>query len=147
PKPSVNYIKPAGIADEVFMGPEAEFFVFDSIRYDQGTNFGYYYLDSEEGRWNTGKEGTPDKPNLGYKPRVKEGYFPVPPTDSLMDLRTDMVLALQEAGIQIEAHHHEVATGGQCEIGFKFQPLVRAADALSMFKYFVKNPSRKNAKT
>ena len=145
-KRSVSYLKSTGIADEVFMGPEAEFFIFDEIRYDAGTNFGYYYIDSDEGRWNTGKEPKEGR-NLGYKPRVKEGYFPVPPTDSLMDIRTDMVLALQEAGIEVEAHHHEVATGGQCEIGFKFQPLVRAADVLSMFKYFVKNTARKHNKT
>ncbi|HVY60553.1 MAG TPA: type I glutamate--ammonia ligase [Planctomycetota bacterium] len=146
-KRAVNYLKQTGIGDEVFMGPEAEFFIFDSIRFDAGTNFGFYHIDSDEGRWNTGRPNEPGHPNLGYRPRVKEGYFPVPPTDSLMDIRTDMVLALQEAGIQIEAHHHEVATGGQCEIGFKFQPLVRAADVLSMFKYFVKNTARKHGKT
>ncbi len=145
-KRAESYLKQTGIADTAYMGPEAEFFIFDEIRYDAGTNFGYYYIDSEEGRWNTGKEPKEGR-NLGYKPRVKEGYFPVPPTDSLMDIRTEIVLALQEAGVPIETHHHEVATGGQGEIGFRYQPLVRAADTLTMFKYFVKNVARRNGKT
>jgi glutamine synthetase len=146
-KRAESFLRQSGIADTCFMGPEAEFFVFDEIRYDAGTNFAYYHIDSDEGRWNTGRPSTPEKPNLGYRPRVKEGYFPVPPTDSLMDLRSEMVLLLQEAGIKIETHHHEVATGGQGEIGFRYQPLVRAADVLTIFKYFVKNTARKHGKT
>ncbi len=150
-KRAEKYMKQTGIADVAFFGPEAEFFVFDDIRYDQGTNFGYYYIDSDEGRWNTGREeragpGAPSR-NLGYKPRVKEGYFPVPPTDSLMDLRSEMVLNLQAIGIKVEAHHHEVATGGQGEIGFRFLPLVQSADTLVKFKYILKNTARKNGKT
>jgi glutamine synthetase len=145
-KRALNYLRQTGIADEAYMGPEAEFFIFDEIRVDQGTNYGYYYIDSEEGRWNSGKEPKEGR-NLGYKPRTKEGYFPVPPTDTLMDIRTEMVLALEEAGITVEAHHHEVATGGQCEIGFKFASLVKAADTLMTFKYFVKNTARKHGKT
>jgi glutamine synthetase len=101
-------------------------------------------VDSIEGRWNSGRE---ENPNLGYKPRYKEGYFPVPPTDSLMDLRNEMVLNLMKCGIDVEAQHHEVASGGQCEIDLRFQPLVRAADQLLMFKYIVKNTAKMNNKT
>src|ERR1022692_814516 len=125
---AVNYMTSSGIADTAFFGPELEFFVFDSLRVDVGSNFAYYYIDSEEGIWNSGKEGTADKPTLGYKIRHKEGYYPVPPTDTLQDLRTDIMLKLIEAGIPVEMQHHEVATGGQCEIGMKFSPLIDMAD-------------------
>ncbi len=150
-KRAVSYLQQLGIADTAYFGPEAEFFIFDDIRYDQGLNFGYYYIDSDEGRWNTGREerpaaGGPSR-NLGYRPRVKEGYFPVPPTDSLMDIRTDMVLTLQEVGIKCETHHHEVATGGQGEIGFRYLPLLKSADTLTIFKYILKNVARKHGKT
>ncbi len=138
------YLKSTGIADTAYFGPEAEFFVFDDVRFDSGPNFGFYSVDSIEGKWNSGRE---ENPNLGYKTRVKEGYFPVPPTDQLMDLRNEMVLNLESLGIEVEAQHHEVASGGQCEIDMKFKPLLRAADQLLMFKYVVKNTAMKNGKT
>ena len=139
-----NYLKSTGIADTAYFGPEAEFFVFDDIRFDQTHNSGYYYVDSVEGRWNTGKE---EGPNLGYKPRYKEGYFPVPPTDSQQDLRSEMILHMIEAGLNAEAHHHEVSTGGQGEIDIKFAPLVSCADQLVIYKYIVKNTAKKHGKT
>jgi len=138
------YLKSTGLADVAYFGPEAEFFVFDDVRFDSGPNFAFYTVDSIEGKWNSGRE---ENPNLGYKPRFKEGYFPVPPTDSLMDLRNEMVLNLENLGIEIEAQHHEVASGGQCEIDMKFAPLLKAADQLLMFKYVVKNTAKANGKT
>lgn len=138
------YLISTGIADTVFYGPEAEFFVFDDVRFDSQPNSQFYFVDSIEGRWNSGRV---ENPNLGYKPRYKEGYFPVPPTDSLMDLRNEMVTNLMNAGIDVEAQHHEVASGGQCEIDLRFQPLVKAADQLLMFKYIVKNTAKKNNRT
>ena len=131
------YLLKTGIATKSFWGPEAEFFIFNDVKFDQGTNFGYYSLDSEEGIWNSGKDT--GKPNLGYRPRFKEGYFPVPPTDKLQDLRSDMVLKLLEAGIDIETHHHEVATAGQAEIDIRFDTLLKMADQLMMYKYIIKN--------
>ncbi len=139
-----NYLKSSGIADEATFGPEAEFFVFDDIRFDQTNSSGYYYVDSIEGRWNTGRD---EQPNLGYKPRYKEGYFPVPPTDSLQDIRSEMVLHMLNCGINVEAHHHEVATGGQGEIDFRFAPMLACADQLILYKYIVKNTARKHGKT
>ena len=139
-----NYLTSTGIADTCYIGPEAEFFVFDDIRFDQTPNAGYYFVDSVEGRWNT---GSPENPNLGYKPRYKEGYFPVPPIDSLHDLRSEMILTMIDCGIDVEQHHHEVATGGQCEIDFKFSPLVSCADQLTLYKHIVKNTARKHGKT
>lgn len=133
------YLKSSGIADTVYFGPEAEFFVFDDVRFDSQPNHSFYFVDSVEGRWNSGKD---EGPNLGYKPRYKEGYFPVPPTDSLNDLRNEMVLKLIECGIEVEAQHHEVASGGQCEIDLRFEPLVKSADQLLMFKYIVKNTAK-----
>jgi glutamine synthetase len=109
-KKAAAHLKASGIADTAYFGPEAEFFIFDDIRYDSKENASYYFVDSAEGQWNTGRE---EGPNLGYKPRYKEGYFPVPPTDSMHDLRTEMVLKMEEVGIRVEAQHHEVATGGQ----------------------------------
>jgi glutamine synthetase len=138
------YLGSTGIADTAYFGPEAEFFVFDDVRFDSQPNGSFYVVDSAEGRWNSGRE---ENPNLGYKPRFKEGYFPVPPTDSLMDLRNEMVLNLIEAGIEVEAQHHEVASGGQCEIDLRFQELVKAADQMLMFKYIVKNTAKKNNKS
>ena len=139
-----NYLKSTGIADISYWGPEAEFFVFDDIRFGQGTNFGFYHIDSQEGHWNSGKE---EGPNLGHKPRPKEGYFPVPPVDSQQDLRTTMVLTMMDLGIQIETHHHEVATGGQAEIDMRYDSLTRMADNLMMYKYVVKNVARANGMT
>ncbi len=138
------YLNSTGIADTVYYGPEAEFFVFDDVKFDSQPNGSFYMVDSVEGRWNSGRE---ENPNLGYKPRYKEGYFPVPPTDALMDLRNEMVLNLINCGVDVEAQHHEVASGGQCEIDLRFQPLVRAADQLLMFKYIVKNTARVNNRT
>jgi len=138
------YLKSTGIADTVYYGPEAEFFVFDDVRYESSANTAFYYVDSVEGNWNTGAD---EGPNLGYKPRYKEGYFPVPPTDSLMDLRNQMVLNLMDAGLVVEAQHHEVASGGQCEIDLMFQPLLKAADSLLMFKYIVKNTAKAAGRT
>ncbi len=141
---SVAYLQSTGIADTAYFGPEAEFFVFDDVRFDSQPNGCFYAVDSIEGRWNTGRD---EAPNLGYKPRFKEGYFPVPPTDALNDLRNEMCMKLMDAGIDVEAQHHEVATGGQCEIDLRFQPLLKAADQLLMFKYFVKNTAKLNDKT
>jgi glutamine synthetase len=138
------YLISTGIADTVYFGPEAEFFVFDDVRFDSKPNGSFYSVDSVEGRWNSGKD---EGPNLGYKPRYKEGYFPVPPTDALTNLRNEMVLTLMDCGVDVEAQHHEVASGGQCEIDLKFKPLVRAADQLLMFKYIVKNTAKKHNKT
>jgi glutamine synthetase len=130
------YLKRSGIGDTVYIGPEAEFFIFDDIRF-QSTRFGAFYeIDSIEGNWNTGRD---EGPNLGYKPRHKEGYFPVPPMDKFQDLRTEMVLTLEELGIEIEAQHHEVATAGQSEIDMRFKPLLQMADQLMWFKYVLKN--------
>ncbi|MDT8285165.1 MAG: type I glutamate--ammonia ligase [Thermovirgaceae bacterium] len=141
---SVSYLQASGIADTVFIGPEAEFFIFDDVRFDQNEHEGYYHLDSVEGRWNTGRD---EKPNLAYKPRYKEGYFPVPPTDSLQDIRSEMMLTMQNIGIPVEAQHHEVATGGQCEIDMRFAPLVEMADNVLKYKYIIKNTAKKYDRT
>ncbi len=142
---ALDYVKNSGIADTIYVGPEAEFFIFDDVRFDQTVNSGYYYVDSVEGRWNSGRKE--DSGNLGYKPRYKEGYFPVPPTDTLQDIRTEMLLTMGELGVPIEKHHHEVATGGQNELGIRFLPIVEAGDALMIYKYVVKNVARKHGKT
>ena len=142
---ALDYVKNSGVADTIYVGPEAEFFIFDDVRFDQTVNSGYYYVDSVEGRWNSGRKE--DSGNLGYKPRYKEGYFPVPPTDTLQDIRTEMLLTMGELGVPIEKHHHEVATGGQNELGIRFLPIVEAGDALMIYKYVVKNVARKHGKT
>jgi glutamine synthetase len=139
-----KYLTSTGIADTVYFGPEPEFFVLDDVRFDQTYNHGYYFIDSVEGFWNSGRE---ENPNLGYKPRYKEGYFPVPPMDTLQDLRTEMMLTLEQLGITVEIHHHEVATGGQCEIDMRFDKLTKMADNLLKFKYVVKNVARRHGKT
>ncbi|MBD2729577.1 type I glutamate--ammonia ligase [Nostoc sp. FACHB-892] len=144
---AIDYLISTGLGDTAFFGPEAEFFIFDSARFAQTANEGYYFLDSEEGAWNSGKAGTENKPNLGYKPRFKEGYFPVSPTDSFQDIRTEMLLKMAELGVPIEKHHHEVATGGQCELGFRFGKLIEAADWLMIYKYVIKNVAKKYGKT
>lgn len=141
---ALSYLQSTGLADIAYYGAEAEFFIFDDVRYDSQTNGSFYVVDSVEGKWNSGRE---ENPNLGYKPRYKEGYFPVPPTDALMDLRSEMVINLQNAGLEVEAQHHEVASGGQCEIDLRFLPMLQSADALLTFKYIVKNTARKNNKT
>ncbi|MDZ8031315.1 MAG: type I glutamate--ammonia ligase [Nostoc sp. DedQUE08] len=144
---AVDYLVSTGLGDTAFFGPEAEFFIFDSARFAQTANEGYYFLESEEGAWNSGKAGTDNKPNLGYKPRFKEGYFPVSPTDSFQDIRTEMLLTMAQLGVPIEKHHHEVATGGQCELGFRFGKLIEAADWLMIYKYVIKNVAKKYGKT
>ena len=138
------YLKSTGIGDIANFGPEAEFFIFDDVRFDLSANQSFYAVDSSEGVWNSGRE---EFPNLGYKPRHKEGYFPVPPTDSQNDLRNEMVMELQKVGIRIEAQHHEVATGGQAEIDMRFDSLVKMADKLMWFKYILKNVAIRNGKT
>jgi glutamine synthetase len=139
-----QYLLGTGIADTAYFGPEAEFFIFDDIRFDTRADASFFYIDSVEAQWNTGKD---EGPNLGYKPRHKEGYFPVPPMDHFQDLRSEMVLALLEAGIESEVHHHEVGTAGQAEIDIKFDSLLRMADKTMLFKYIVKNVARKYMKT
>jgi len=141
-KKAQKYLKQTGIADTVNFGPEAEFFVFSDARFSTGPEHGFYSLDSGEAAWNTGREEAGG--NLAYKTRHKQGYFPVPPTDTLQDLRTEMVLTMENLGIPIEAHHHEVATAGQCEIDMRFQEIVRMADQVLMYKYVTKNVARKN---
>ncbi|MDJ0734747.1 MAG: type I glutamate--ammonia ligase [Nostocaceae cyanobacterium] len=138
---AIDYVISSGIGDTVFFGPEAEFFIFDDVRFDQNSSSGYYYVDSVEGRWNSGRNETGG--NLGYKPRHKEGYFPVAPTDTFQDMRTEMLLTMAKCGVPIEKHHHEVATGGQCELGFKFGKLIEAADWLMTYKYVIKNVAKK----
>ena len=130
-------------ADSACFGPELEFFIFDDIRFDQTENSGFYYIDSIEGEWNTGRE---ENPNLGYKPRFKEGYFPVPPHDSLQDIRSEMILEMEKVGITVEVHHHEVATAGQCEIDMRFDTLLTTADQVLWYKYIVKNVARRHNK-
>lgn len=142
---AVDYLISTGIGDTAFLGPEAEFFIFDDVRFDQTQNSAYYYVDSIEGRWNSGREEAGG--NLGYKPRYKEGYFPVPPTDTSQDMRTEMLLTMAKCGVPIEKHHHEVATGGQCELGFRFGKLIEAADWLLTYKYVIKNVAWKYGKT
>ncbi|MBF1999659.1 MAG: type I glutamate--ammonia ligase [Synechococcales cyanobacterium C42_A2020_086] len=142
---AVDYLTATGIGDTAFFGPEAEFFIFDDVRFDQNQHEGYYYVDSIEGRWNSGRKE--EGGNLGYKPRYKEGYFPVAPTDTSQDMRSEMLLTMAECGVPIEKHHHEVATGGQCELGIRFDTLVKSADNLMIYKYVIKNVARKYGKT
>ena len=143
-KKAEAFLKASGIADVAYFGPEAEFFVFDDIRFDSTENSCYYFVDSTEGQWNTGRA---EGPNLGYKPRYKEGYFPVPPMDSQQDIRSEMVLLMEEVGIQVETHHHEVATAGQAEIDMRFDSLVKMADKLQWYKYIIKQVARRHNKT
>ncbi len=142
---AVDYLVTTGLGDTAFFGPEAEFFIFDDVRFDQNQHSGYYYVDSVEGRWNSGREEPGG--NLGYKPRYKEGYFPVAPTDTSQDMRTEMLLTMAKCGVPIEKHHHEVASGGQCELGFRFGTLIKAADDLMTYKYVIKNVAKKYGKT
>ena len=139
-----NYLKYTKIADTAYFGAEAEFFVFDDVRFDQTANTAYYHVDSVEGQWNSGKD---ERPNLAYKPRHKEGYFPVPPHDHFQDLRSEMVLNLERCGMSVEAHHHEVASGGQMEIDVRFNSLTRSADNVVIFKYVVKNTAARHGRT
>jgi glutamine synthetase len=143
-KKAEEYLTGTGIADTAYFGPEAEFYILDDIRYDTTQRSSYYFIDSIEGQWNTGKE---EGPNLGYKPRYKEGYFPVPPMDHYQDLRSEMVRQLEEIGVPIEVQHHEVGTAGQAEIDMRFDTLLRMADKLMLYKYVIKNVARQYGKT
>src|SRR4029077_7414306 len=138
-----KYLIQTGIATQSFFGPEAEFFIFDGIRFDQNQHSAYYYIESSEGVWNSGRD---EKPNLGYKPRYKEGYFPCPPTDSLQEFRNQAMLRMREMGVTIELHHHEVATAGQGEMGVGVKTLVSAADQITLYKYVLKNVAREHSK-
>lgn len=139
-----NYLRSSGIGNTAYFGPEAEFFILDGVRFDQDAHSGYYFVDSMEGIWESGSERPP---NLGYKPRHKEGYFPVPPTDSQQDIRTEMVLEMEKAGIRVEKHHHEVATAGQAEIDLRYDSLTRMADKMMLYKYITKNVALRHGKT
>ena len=139
---SEQYLKRTKIGDISYWGPEAEFFIFDHARFDQNSHSGYYFIDSDEGIWNSGKEGL----NLGFRPRHKEGYFPVAPTDSQQDIRSEMILEMEKADIRVEKHHHEVATAGQAEIDLRFDSLLRMADKMMMYKYIVKNVASRHNK-
>jgi glutamine synthetase len=141
---AVNYLKSTGIADTCYCGPEAEFYIFDDVRFDQRPNEGYYHVDSVEGEWNRGRK---ENPNLGYKLRYKEGYFPVPPSDQMMNIRNEMMQTMIDCGLDLEAQHHEVGTAGQAEIDLRFQDLVRMADSMMIYKYITKNVARKYNKT
>jgi glutamine synthetase len=138
-----KYLQSTKLGDTSYWGPEAEFFIFDQARYDQTSHSGYYHIDSDEGVWNMGQDGV----NLGGKIRHKEGYFPVPPTDTQQDIRSEMILEMEKVGIAVEKHHHEVATAGQAEIDIRFDSLVRTADKMMMYKYIVKNVARRHGKT
>jgi glutamine synthetase len=152
-----TYMKSTGLADTANFGPEAEFFIFDDVRFDQNEHESYYHIDSNEGQWSRGQPTATAKQansaressrgNAGYKIRYKDGYFPVPPADTLQDIRTEMMLTLMECGVEVEAQHHEVATGGQCEIDMKYGPLLRTADNLLRYKYVVKNVASRHGKT
>ncbi|MBM3745583.1 MAG: type I glutamate--ammonia ligase [Acidobacteria bacterium] len=137
------HLNNSGIADTAYFGAEAEFFIFDNIRFDQNQHSGFYYIDAEEGRWNTGRE----RDNLGYRPRYKEGYFPVPPTDHYQDLRSRMTLTMQRCGLQVECQHHEVASGGQAEIDLRYNTLLKSADSMMLYKYVVRNVANQYGKT
>ena len=138
------YLASTGLADQAVFGPEAEFFIFDNVQFDSKSNGCCYSVDSEEAVWNTGRE---EMPNLGNKIRHKEGYFPVAPADTQQDIRTEMCLVMEQLGIKVERQHHEVATGGQAEIDFRFDTLVKTADNMMLYKYIIKNVAKKHGKT
>jgi glutamine synthetase len=139
-----KYLLSTGLADQAVFGPEAEFFIFDNVQYDSRSNGTFYSVDSEEAIWNTGRD---EAPNLGYKIRPKEGYFPVAPNDTQQDIRTEMCLIMEQMGIKVERQHHEVATGGQAEIDFRFDTLVKTADNIMVYKYIIRNVARRHGKT
>ena len=139
-----SHLARSGIADVSYWGPELEFYIFDDVRFDQSPRAGYYHLDSVEGAWNTGRE---EQPNLGYKLRYKEGYFPVPPADTLQDLRSEIILKLKDVGVPVEVHHHEVGTAGQGEIDMRYAALTEMADHVMHYKYVIKNVCRSHGKT
>jgi glutamine synthetase len=137
------YLRSSGIGDVAYFGPEPEFFILDDLRYHQDQSSGFYQVDSVEGHWNTGRD---EEPNLAYKPRYKEGYFPVPPSDSMQDIRTEMIQEIERAGYRVEKHHHEVATAGQAEIDLRFLSLLRMGDALMWYKYICRNVARRHGR-
>ena len=139
-----KHLKSTGIADISYWGPEIEFYILDNVRFDQSYNYGFYYIDSEEGFWNS---GSAERPNLGYKPRYKEGYFPVPPMDHLQDIRSEMLRTLEKVGVVMEIHHHEVGTAGQTEMDMRYTTLTKMADQVMLYKYVIKNVARKHGKT
>ncbi len=139
-----QYLKSTGIADTAYFGPEPEFFILDDVRFSQSYDHGFYFINAKEGFWNSGKE---ENPNLGYKPRYKEGYFPVPPMDSNQDIRTEMMLTMEQIGVQVEVHHHEVGTAGQAEIDLRFDSLKIMGDKLLKYKYVIKNVARRHNRT
>jgi len=145
------YLARTGIGDTAYFGPEAEFFIFDDVRFDQNQSSGYYYLDSVEGAWNSGRRENVDASGIshstGYKIRYKEGYFPVPPADSQQDMRSEMMLTLEQIGVPIEKQHHEVATAGQAEIDIRYAPLVAMGDMMLKYKYVIKNVAAKYGRT
>ncbi len=141
---SVNFLKSTGIADTAFFGPEAEFFIFDDVRFDQNARESYYHVDSVEAEWNRGKD---EGPNLGHKLRHKEGYFPVPPADQLMNIRNEMMQTMIDCGLNVECQHHEVGTAGQSEIDLHYADLLKMADDMALYKYIVKNVAARNNKT
>lgn len=140
---AVNYMKQTGIADTAHFGPSIDFFIFDDVKFDQTTNSAFYYLDSSEGAWNTGRD---DRPNLGNKVAYRQGYFPCPPTDQMHDVRSEMMLAMNACGLTAESHHHEKGTGGHCSIGIRFADLVTMADSVLKYKYVVKNVAHRHGK-
>jgi glutamine synthetase len=142
-KKAEMYLASTGLADTAYFGAEAEFFIFDNVRFDQRENHSFYFVDAEEGRWNSGRK----EDNLGYRPRYKEGYFPVPPTDHYQNLRTEMVITMEQCGLEVECHHHEVATGGQSEIDLRFDRMGAAADDMMVYKYIVRNVANRRGKT
>ncbi len=136
-KKAEEYLLSTGVADTSYWGPECEFYIFDDVRFGQNQHSGFYFLDSIEGAWKSGEHE--EGGNLGYKPRYKEGYFPVPPTDHYQDLRSEMTARLEEAGVEVEVQHHEVGTAGQAEIDIRYDTLLRTADNVTLYKYIVKN--------
>ena len=140
-----EYLKKTGLADVAYFGPEAEFFVFEQVQYGQDAHSGFYCIDSDEGIWNSGRDE--DGKNGGYKIRHKEGYFPVPPSDTLQEIRNEMVLLMNRCGLNVECHHHEVATAGQCEIDMRFNSLLKMADNMMWYKYIVRNIAKKHGKS
>src|SRR5919205_2636664 len=139
-----DYLRSTGIADTAYFGPEAEFYIFNDVRFSQDQHSAFYSVDSVEGVWNSDKD---EQPNLGFKPRYKEGYFPVPPMDHMQDVRSEMILTLERLGVEVEIQHHEVGTAGQAEIDMRFDTLLRMADKLMLYKYVVKNVARQHGKT
>ncbi|MBK5291677.1 MAG: type I glutamate--ammonia ligase [Acidobacteriia bacterium] len=142
-KKAEAYLKSTNLSDTAYFGAEAEFFIFDNVSFDQNQHSGFYFIDAEEGRWNSGRREN----NLGYRPRYKEGYFPVPPTDHYQDLRAEMVEVMIKCGLNIECHHHEVATAGQCEIDQRFDTMIKSADNMMLYKYIVRNVANEYGKT